>query len=168
MVVAERPERVSEPFSALVPAQPPEALQLEALLTVQLRVVLPPLVTVVGDAVSVMDGSDGTTGGTTVTLTDCVADPPAPVQVSAKAEFAVRGPVDALPDVGLLPLQLPDAVHPVALVESHVSVDALPEFTVDGAADRLTEGPGGANGAGITFAVTVWPAMPPEPLQVSV
>ncbi len=151
-----------------MPVQPPDAVQLEALLTVQLSVVPPPLATVVGDADSVMDGSEGVTGGTTVTLTDCVADPPAPVQVSAKAEFAVRGPVDALPDVDLLPLQLPEAVHAVALVDDHVSVEPLPEFTVDGAADRLTEGPCGTEGGAITFAVTVWPAVPPDPLHVSV
>jgi hypothetical protein len=152
----------------LAPSQPPVAVQLDALVVDQLSVVLPPLAIVVGVAVSEMDGGDGSVGGRTVTLTDCVAEPPAPVQVSANEELAVSGPVDALPDVDLVPLQLPEAAQLVALVEVHDNVADPPEFTVDGAADSVTEGPCGTVGGGATPAVTVWPAVPPEPLQVSV
>lgn len=168
MVVEASPDRASDPESALLPVQPPEAVHVVALVTVQLSVVPPPLATVVGVALSVTDGNGGAAGGTTVTLTDCVAVPPAPEQVRANEEFAVSGPVEALPDIALLPLQLPDAEQLVASSEVHVSVAALPEFTVDGEADSDTEGPGGAPGGAVTFAVTVWPAVPPEPMQVNV
>jgi hypothetical protein len=168
VVVAASPDRASDPESALLPVQPPEAVQLVALVTVQLSVVPPPLATVVGVALSITDGSGGAAGGTTVTLTDCVAVPPAPEHVRANEEFAVSGPVEALPEVALLPLQLPDAEQPVASVDDQASVAALPEFTVDGVADSDTEGPFGADGGAVTLAVTVWPAVPPEPLQVSV
>lgn len=144
------------------------AAQLEALVVDQLSVVLPPLATVVGVADSVTTGGSGSVGGTTVTFTDCVAEPPAPVQVKAKDELAVSGPVEAFPDVALVPLQLPDAAQLIALVEVQDSVAKPPELTVDGAADSVTEGPGGALGGGSTPAVTVWPAVPPDPLHVKV
>jgi hypothetical protein len=168
VVVEVSPDRASEPETALLPFQPPEAVQLVALVAVQLSVVPPPLGTVEGVAPSVTEGSGGADGGTTVTLTDCVAVPPAPVHVRANAEFAVSGPVEALPEVALLPLQLPEAEQAVALVDDQVNVEAPPESTVDGTAASDTEGPCGADGGAVTFAVTVWPAVPPEPLQVSV
>lgn len=165
VVVAAIPVRVSEPVTALAPAQPPDAVQLAALLDDQFSVVEPPLATVVGIAVSVTDGA---AGWVTVTLTDCVADPPAPVQVNANAEFAVRAPVDALPDVALVPLQLPEAVHVVALVDDQVSVAADPVTTDAGATASVTDGACGAVGGCVTLAVTVWPAVPPAPEHVSV
>ena len=125
------------------------------------------MATVVGDAVSV---TEGTAGCVTVTFTDCVADPPPPaaVQVNANAEFAVRGPVDALPDVDLVPLQLPVAVQVVALVDDQVSVAADPETTDAGTTASVTVGPCGSVGGGATPAVTVWTAVPPAPEQVNV
>lgn len=168
VAVEASPDRASEPDRALLPVQPPEAVQLAALVAVQLSVVPPPLATVEGVALSDTEGSGGAAGGTTVTLTDCVAVPPAPEHVRANAEFAVSGPVEALPEVALLPLQLPEAAQAVALVDDQVSVAAAPESTVDGTAASDTEGPTGADGGAVTFAVTVWPAVPPEPLHVSV
>ncbi len=162
------PAKVWDPLVALVPSQPPVAEQLVALTADQVSVVRPPSATVVGDALRETVGGGGACGGTTVTLTDWVAEPPAPEQVNAKDELAVSGPVEALPEFGLSPLQLPEAAQFVALVDDQVSVAELPEFTVEGAADRLTEGPDGESGGGATPAVTVWPAVPPSPLQVSV
>ena len=165
VVVAAIPVRASEPLRALVPVQPPDAVQLAALVDDQFRVVEPPLATVVGVAVSVTEGADGCV---TVTFTDCVASPPGPVQVNANAEFAVSAPVDAVPDVALVPLQLPDAVQDVASVDDHVSVAADPDTTDDGATASVTEGACGDVGGWVTLAVTVWPAVPPAPAQVSV
>jgi hypothetical protein len=101
-------------------------------------------------------------------LTDWVADPPPPVHVSANDALLVSGPLEALPLVCLLPLQLPLAEHDVASVDDQVKVAAAPEFTVDGDTDNVTDGPCGFEGDCVTLAVTVCPAMPPEPLQVSV
>ena len=72
--------RSSEPFGDFVPVQPPEAVQAVAFVLVQLSVDEPPLVTVVGVAVNDTEGGVGPAA--TVTVTDCAAEPPAPVQVS--------------------------------------------------------------------------------------
>ena len=70
-----------------------------------------------------------------------------------------------MPLVLRLPLQPPDAVHAVALVELHVSVDALPAMTLDGLAATLTVG---VPGSGFTATAAVWLAAPPGPVQVRV
>ncbi len=67
-----------EPLAALAPAQAPDAVHAEALLEDQVRVALLPLATVLGLAASATVGA----GGVTDTVIDCVALPPAPVQVS--------------------------------------------------------------------------------------
>ena len=138
------------------------------LLAVQLSVVVPPLTIVEGAALSAIDGGGGAPGALIVTFTDCVAAPPLPVHVNANDALAVSGPVLAVPATGLTPLQLPDAVQPLALLELQVSVADSPELTLAGEAHSETEGPGAPAVAGVTFAVTVWPAVPPGPVQVSV
>jgi hypothetical protein len=60
------------------PAHPPEAVHAVAFVDDHVNVALPPLAMVVGVAVNVMDGADAPT----VTVADCAAVPPAPVQVS--------------------------------------------------------------------------------------
>ena len=67
-----------------------------------------------------------------------------------------------MPLVPLLPLQLPDAVHAVALVELHVSVE-LPPFAIEvGFAVSVTVG------ADATVIVAVAGLLgPPAPVQVS-
>jgi len=70
----------------------------------------------------------------------------------------------ALPLVGSLPDQPPEAVQLVAFVEDQLSVEAAPLLTVPGLALRLTVGLGGAE----TLTVTDWLALPPGPPQVSV
>lgn len=165
VVVAASPVRASEPLNDLVPAHPPDAVQAVALADDQFSVVEPPLATVVGVAVSVTEGAAGCV---TVTFTDCVVSPPAPVHVNANAEFAVKAPVDAVPDVALVPLQLPDAVHDVAFVEDQVSVAAEPATTAEGATVSVTVGASGVVGGCVTLAMTVCPAVPPAPEQVRV
>lgn len=67
------------PLVASCPLQPPEAKHRSALLVVQVRVELPPLLTVVGEATRVIAGAPG---GVTVTCFDSTVGPPVPVQVS--------------------------------------------------------------------------------------
>ena len=77
MVVSEPDD--CEPLSALLPDQAPEAEQAVALLLDQVSVEALPELMVLGLALSVTNGgNDGT-----VTVTDCVAEPPGPVHVSS-------------------------------------------------------------------------------------
>ena len=69
-----------EPRVALPPDQPPEAVQAVALVVDQLRVELLPLTMELGLAVKLTVG--GGVAGVTETVTDWVALPPGPVQVS--------------------------------------------------------------------------------------
>jgi len=64
-----------------------------------------------------------------------------------------------------VPLQPPDAVHDVALVDDQVSVLLLPLTTLVGDADRLTVG-AGVEVVTVTEAVAC--AVPPAPVQLSV
>jgi hypothetical protein len=63
----------------------------------------------------------------------------------------------------LAPLQPPEAVHDVAVVELHVSVEAVPLITEVGFAVSVTVG----RGATATVAVAML-LVPPEPVQVNV
>jgi hypothetical protein len=65
------------PEGLSVPLQPPEAAQEVALVEDQVNVEVPPLATVVGLALRVTIGA----GVVTVTVADCEALPPAPVQL---------------------------------------------------------------------------------------
>ncbi len=68
----------AEPLTALLPDQPPEAVQAVALAEDHVRAELPPEAIVLGVAAIV------TVGGSelTETVADCVALPPKPAQVS--------------------------------------------------------------------------------------
>ena len=68
-----------EPLIALLPDQPPEAVQAVVLVDDQVSVVVAPLLTVLGAAERLTVGA----GVLTETVADCVALPPAPVQVRA-------------------------------------------------------------------------------------
>jgi hypothetical protein len=52
----------------------------------------------------------------------------------------VRAPVLCVPLVACVPLQAPEAVHEVALVELQVNVAALPLATAAGEAPSVTDG----------------------------
>jgi hypothetical protein len=60
------------------------------------------------------------------------------------------------------PLQPPDAVHEVALVELHVSVEAPPEATVVGFAVNVAVGTGAT-----VIVVVAMLLVPPGPVQVN-
>ena len=145
------------PLVPFVPLQPPEAVHEAALVEFHVRIDVPPLTTVVGLADKATVGA-----GTTVTVVVAAAlEPPAPVQVSEYIVLAVSGPVLWLPLVASRPAQPPDAVHAVALVELHDSVELPPTVMRDGLVVRVTV----AAGATATMAVAVlWP---PAPVQVS-
>lgn len=65
-----------------------------------------------------------------------LAEPPLPVQVKVKAVLALRLPVTSEPEVALLPLQPPEALQEVALVLLQVRVEAEPEVTEVGEAEK--------------------------------
>lgn len=146
------------PLRPSVPDQAPEAEQLVAFATDQVKVELPPLATVVGLALREILGG----AVETVTVADCDAEPPAPVQASVYLVVAVSAAVLAEPLVASEPLQPPEAVHEVALVEDQVKVEVAPLLTVLGLAVRVTVGAGF-----VTVTVADWEALPPLPAQVT-
>jgi hypothetical protein len=133
-----------EPDVALFPDHDPEAVHELALVDAQVNVDEPPLITVVGFALSATVGAGG--AASTVTVTECVTVPPGPVHVSEKSlREASRGPVVAAPDSGLEPVQLLLAGDAVALqlealFAAHVSVEAIPLATDAGFASKDTTG----------------------------
>jgi hypothetical protein len=62
------------------------------------------------------------------------------VQLSVYVRFVDSAPVEAVPDVALLPVHAPLAVQLVAFVDDHVSVLALPLATPVGLALSVTVG----------------------------
>ncbi len=119
-----------------MPDQAPEAEHELAFLADQASVEAVPLVTVLGTALSV------TTGGNadTVTVADCVAEPPGPVHVSWYSVVAESAPVDQVPLVATVPCQPPEAVQAVASAEFQLKVDVPPLAIVVGAAESVTVG----------------------------
>jgi hypothetical protein len=83
------------PLTDLVPDHPPEAVQLVALLVVQFKVELPPLVIDVGLAVRFTVGAGG--GAVTVTVAEAELLPPDPVHVNVYIVVVVSAPVDCEP-----------------------------------------------------------------------
>ena len=79
--------------------------------------------------------------------------------------LAVRAPVDWLPEVVLVPDQLPEAVHVVALVEDQVSVEDSPLATEVGfaASDRVGDGEGEGEGEGAGGGALAADSSPPPP-----
>jgi hypothetical protein len=67
-----------EPLVGLAPDQAPAALQAVAFMAFQDRVALAPLATVLGEALRLTLGADDAT----LTVADCAAVPPKPVQVN--------------------------------------------------------------------------------------
>jgi hypothetical protein len=97
-----------------------------------------------------------------VTVADCDAEPPVPVQVSVNIVVDARAEVVCEPLVGSDPLQPPEARHDVAPLEDQVNIDTAPLCAVLGFAERLTAG-----AAGVTETVADCVALPPAPVHVS-
>jgi hypothetical protein len=81
-----------------------------------------------------------TTGGwlATVTVADCVADPPGPVHASWYSVVLLSAPVDHVPLGATAPLHPPEAVQLVAFAALHVKVELPPLPTVVGEAVKVT------------------------------
>lgn len=148
-----------EPLVARAPLQPPDAAQEVAFVEDQVKVEVAPLATVLGLALKVTVGA----GEVTVTVADCVALPPVPVQANVYVALLVRAPMDCDPLIDLLPLHCPDAVQDDALVDDHDRVELLPLAMLLGLALKLTVGAGE-----LTVTVADCAALPPAPVQVRV
>jgi hypothetical protein len=159
-VVALSAPVVFDPLIAWAPLHPPDAVQLVALAVAQVSVDALPLATLDGLA---LNDTVGAAGAETVTVADWDAEPPAPVQVRVNFVVAVRAAVAWEPAVGSAPLQPPEAVQAVALVDDQVRADVAPLLTVAGFAASVTAGAGV-----VTDTVADCAALPPLPLQVSV
>lgn len=135
-------------------------MQLVALVDVQMTVEALPLDTLEGLA---LIETVGAAAAEILTVADCDAEPPAPVHVSVNFVVAVRAGVAFEPAAASAPLQPPEAVQAVALVDDQVSVEVAPLLTVAGFAVRVTAGAGV-----LTDTVADCAVLPPVPLQVSV
>lgn len=109
------------PFIATAPLQPPDARHLSASVALQVKFADSPVTTLVGEALKV------TVGDFVITWTCAVpdAEPPGPVQVNMYVEASVSGAVVAVPLVGRVPDQAPDAVQLCASVVLHCNVVVL-------------------------------------------
>jgi hypothetical protein len=134
-----------------------DAMQAVALVELQVSVALPPEATPRGLAVSNAVGAGGGGGGVLAAVTVTVAlaaagvVPLAPAQVKVKVLAALSAAVTTLPPVDCAPLQEPDAVQAVALVEDQVSVVVAPVVTLVGLALSETVGAdaGGVDKGGV-------------------
>src|SRR5512147_2392291 len=99
----------------------------------------------------------------TVTEDIAIALPLVPEQLRLYVVSCVSGPTAALPDVGWVPLQPPDAVHVVTPALVQESVEDPFRSTLAGDAPSVTAGPAAAT---VTVADVL--AEPPAPVHVSV
>ncbi|HSC07771.1 MAG TPA: hypothetical protein VLD59_13170 [Steroidobacteraceae bacterium] len=144
------------PEEFFCPLQPPDAVQAEALVDDHVSCVLPPLFTVVGFALSVAVGVGLLL---TVTVTLCMAlVPPGPMHCAEKVLFDVMLEIVCVPDVATLPLQSPEPVHEVALVDDQVSC-VLPPIPTD-IGSALSDSVGGLVGDSSS--------VPPEPQPLNI
>jgi len=129
----------------------PEAVQLVASTEVQAIVVVVSAAMVASPSVSV--GAAGrTSAAVAVSVTEAGRDsPPELLQVNVKVSLPTTvGLTTRLPLTASAPLQLPEAVQPVAPTEAQLSVVELPTATVEDAKDSV-----GAAGAVPEVAVKV-------------
>jgi hypothetical protein len=125
-----------DPLNDFLPDQPPDVEHDVAFWLDHDNVEAVPTSTVLGLAVSVTTGANSET----VTLTDCVAEPPAPLHVSWYSVVVESAPVDQVPLVATVPCQPPEAVQAVASAEFQLKVDVPPLAIVGGDADNVTVG----------------------------
>ena len=114
------------PVMAIVPLHAPEAVHEVALLADQLKVEFDPLVMLLGLALKETVGAAVAGAVVVVTVTDFAVLPPEPEQVRVYCVVVFSAAVDMVPLIDCAPLQPPEAMHEVALLELHVSVALLP------------------------------------------
>ena len=142
------------PRAALVPSQAPDAVQEFAFVELHVSVAEAPAGTAAAPADSITVGA-----GITVTVASELAlVPPVPVHTNAYEVVAVSGAIVLVPLGCSAPLQPPEAVQAVALVDFHVNVEDLP--LAMGSGEALID----AVGAG---GVVVGDAPPPPPPQAA-
>jgi hypothetical protein len=146
------------------PLQAPEDKQVVALTLFQVSVAEPPAATVLGLTCSVTAGA----AAVTVTIADCDAVPPGPLQVNSNSVRSASFPVVQVPWVATAPFQPPPAVHAVAPAALQDSVDWPMLLTVVGDADRVTTGAWAVLVAGGLVAVVVAAAVPVAVVPVAV
>lgn len=139
VVTAVRVPLVTEPDVGWSPDHPPEAMHVVALVVDHVSVDRAPYATDVGSADRVMVG----TGAVTDTATDALDEPPAPMQAMVNVLSSLSEPVVTEPATACVPDHAPDAVHDVAFVLAHVSVELAALATVVGLAEIDTTGAGG-------------------------
>jgi hypothetical protein len=121
-----------------VPVQPPDAAQDVVFAEDQVKVDESPAIIALGLALIDKVGA----APDTVTVADWVALPPGPAQVNVKVSLWVSAPVDIDPLIGSAPLQAPDALQLVALVDDQLIVVAVLLGIVLELAPILTVGAG--------------------------
>ena len=129
---------LAEPAVGRVPVHPPEAVQDVASVLDQASVELVPTPMTAGSA-EIVTAAAGVESMTS-TVTDLVVVPPAPLQLSVYVLLAIRWPVLTDPAVPRVPDHAPNAVHAVASVLVHVSVELVPYSTEVGLAASVTTG----------------------------
>lgn len=110
-------------------------------------------------------GAGGGGGAPTVTATELLVLPPAPLQTRVNVVAVVNGTVTSLPDVALRPDQPSNAWQSFASVDDHARVVLPFRATLVGLAASETVGAGGGGWLSTT-TVTAWVVMPPKPRQV--
>jgi hypothetical protein len=107
---------------------------------------LPDMLAPAEGAVRLTVGGVGSGDAAITTVVVAVAVPSVPVQDKLYVVSVVKLPVDCDPEVAFAPLHPPEALQEDALVELQVSVEAEPDVTVLGLADRVadTEDGGGS------------------------
>jgi hypothetical protein len=158
-VAAVRAAVEREPSGPSVPDQPPEAEQAVALVEVQVSMAVLPLAMLVGLAVKETVGG----AAATVTVADCDAYPPLPVQVRVNCVVALSATVVWEPLVASAPVHPPEAAQLVALLAFQLRTADPPLLTVVGFVVSVTVG-----AAASTETVTDFAALPPELMHVIV
>ncbi len=121
-----------------MPVQPPDAAQDVVFAENQVKVDESPATIALGLALIDKVGA----APETVTVADWVALPPGPAQVNVKVSLWLSVPVDIDPLIGSAPLQAPDALQLVALVDDQLIVVAVLLGIVLALAPILTVGTG--------------------------
>jgi hypothetical protein len=96
-----------------------------------------------GFAASETVGAGSGGGAFTLTITDCSALPPAPLQTKVNLLVVVSAPTASLPEVALVPDQAPPALQALASVDDQLKVEEPFMSTVVGLAVSETVGAGG-------------------------
>jgi hypothetical protein len=135
----------AEPAVGRAPLQAPLALQLVALLALQLNVVVAPGSTMGSAAVR-----DTVGAGAELTVTVAVREmlPPGPVQVSENLVVVLKGPTVSLPLTGLVPDHPSFAWQAVEFAAVQVRSAVWPLSIVDGVTDTASVGAGSEVGGG--------------------